>query len=272
MIGKNLARIRKVKMLGVNELSRMAGVNAGYISAIEKGTRKNPSLKILSKLASALDVTVDRLTGESARGIIDKQLEEKNMTLEELAQEAKVPAFWLQNLDTFVPGDWDGEDDMAYKWITQTAEVIGVPGNVLRAALARQEIPEPEDADPRPTVEEDFGGLINRDGYIRIPIYVDPESGPVGFDALPAGSVDCSEIYELQLAEETFVIVRKAKKAVPGTLMVVRLTGKISVRRVYQHQDHLLLVQESSHTPQMVPEAEPEILGQVIGIKKLFVE
>ena len=59
MFGKNIKRIRELKGLGVNELSRLSGVNASYISALERDDKKNPSVTILEKLANALEVTVD---------------------------------------------------------------------------------------------------------------------------------------------------------------------------------------------------------------------
>lgn len=59
MLGKNMKKIRESKGLGVNELSRRSGVNASYISSLERDEKKNPSLTILEKLADALDVNVN---------------------------------------------------------------------------------------------------------------------------------------------------------------------------------------------------------------------
>lgn len=59
MIGDNIKRIRELKELGVNELARKANVNASYVSAIEGNIKTNPSIKILEKIALALDSSVD---------------------------------------------------------------------------------------------------------------------------------------------------------------------------------------------------------------------
>ncbi|MBE6089870.1 MAG: helix-turn-helix transcriptional regulator [Clostridium beijerinckii] len=59
MFGENIKRIRESKNIGVNELSRLSGVNASYISALERDEKKNPSVMTLNKLANALDVAVD---------------------------------------------------------------------------------------------------------------------------------------------------------------------------------------------------------------------
>lgn len=64
MIGENLKRIRFENKLGINELSRISGVNASYISAIERGVKNNPSQDILKKLGNALNVSVDEFFKE----------------------------------------------------------------------------------------------------------------------------------------------------------------------------------------------------------------
>lgn len=61
MFGKNIKNIRESKGYGVNELSRLSGVNASYISALERDEKKNPSVAILEKLALALEVSIEDL-------------------------------------------------------------------------------------------------------------------------------------------------------------------------------------------------------------------
>lgn len=59
MFGENIKSIRESKGIGVNELSRLSGVNASYISALERNEKKNPSVEILTKLANALEITLE---------------------------------------------------------------------------------------------------------------------------------------------------------------------------------------------------------------------
>ncbi|QAA31094.1 transcriptional regulator [Clostridium manihotivorum] len=59
LFGKNIRTIREAKGLGINELSRLSGVNASYISALERDEKKNPSVNTLEKLADALRVNID---------------------------------------------------------------------------------------------------------------------------------------------------------------------------------------------------------------------
>lgn len=142
MLGKNIRRFRENKNIGVNELGRIVGVSPSYISAIEKGKKTNPSRETLDKIAEALEVSTDRLTGEAVSSIIDNRLKELGMTLDDVADKIDPHIFnWLQHIDNFIPGEWGGKDDIAYTWITKVAEVLGLPGAQLRAALARQEIP-----------------------------------------------------------------------------------------------------------------------------------
>ena len=61
MFGKNIKTIREAKKIGVNELSRLSGVNASYISALERDEKKNPSVNTLEKLAAALEVSIDEI-------------------------------------------------------------------------------------------------------------------------------------------------------------------------------------------------------------------
>ncbi|MGS0745590.1 S24 family peptidase [Syntrophomonas erecta subsp. sporosyntropha] len=131
-------KFREKKGLSTTELSKLTGISQSTISKLENGKRK-ADLEILEKIAHALGISVDRLTGESASSIIEERLEEIGMTLEELGEKSGVSPYWLQNLDTFVP--WDEEDEIGYIWISKIAKVLELPGSKLRAALARQEPP-----------------------------------------------------------------------------------------------------------------------------------
>lgn len=61
MFGKNIRKIREEKGYGINELSRISGVNASYISALERDEKKNPSVEILTKLANSLEVNINEI-------------------------------------------------------------------------------------------------------------------------------------------------------------------------------------------------------------------
>jgi transcriptional regulator with XRE-family HTH domain len=56
--GAAVRRHRELLRLSQEELAGKAGIDRTYVSGIERGTR-NPSLKVIAKLAAALHVDVD---------------------------------------------------------------------------------------------------------------------------------------------------------------------------------------------------------------------
>ncbi|GKU84417.1 helix-turn-helix domain-containing protein [Niallia sp. NCCP-28] len=61
MVGTQIKKLRLMKGYSINELSERAGVSKSYLSYIERGIQKNPSLQILSKLAHTLDTNLEQL-------------------------------------------------------------------------------------------------------------------------------------------------------------------------------------------------------------------
>ncbi|MBB6622068.1 helix-turn-helix transcriptional regulator [Clostridium gasigenes] len=59
MLGDNIKRIRKDKKISINNLSKKTGISLGYMSDLENGKAKNPSIDKLNVIASALEVNVD---------------------------------------------------------------------------------------------------------------------------------------------------------------------------------------------------------------------
>jgi transcriptional regulator with XRE-family HTH domain len=57
-IGEKVAKLRQEKGWTLKELSEKSGVSLSHISAIENGTRPNPSILRVIKLAQALDVSL----------------------------------------------------------------------------------------------------------------------------------------------------------------------------------------------------------------------
>lgn len=149
-----IRKFRERKGLSTTDLSNLTGISQSTISKIENGKRKI-DLEVLEKIAEVLEVSVDRLTGEAVLCIIEERLEELGMTLEEVAEKTNVSLYWLQNLDTFVPGEW-ANGEIEYNWITRVAKMIGLPGSQLRGALARQEVPVYDGPDSPPENNFDF--------------------------------------------------------------------------------------------------------------------
>jgi len=58
-----IQHLREDKGLSQRQLATRAGVTNGYVSQLEAGDKKNPSLVVLQRLAKALGVPVTELLG-----------------------------------------------------------------------------------------------------------------------------------------------------------------------------------------------------------------
>lgn len=139
-VGENIRRIRKKKGFSILKLREATGLSKSTISEVENNKSK-PNVRTLEKIADALDVSVDRLTGEALSCIIENRLEEIGVTLQELAEKSKVPLAFLRNLDDVVPGNEIDGGEQCYSYVSAIAWILDLPASQLRAALARQEAP-----------------------------------------------------------------------------------------------------------------------------------
>ena len=63
-LGDNIEKLRKANKLTTVELASLIGVKPQYISQIEN-SKRSPSLRIIQKIASALNTTTSELLGET---------------------------------------------------------------------------------------------------------------------------------------------------------------------------------------------------------------
>ena len=61
MIGERVKKIRKERKMSLSELAERAGVAKSYLSSLERNLQTNPSIQFLEKIASVLNISVDRL-------------------------------------------------------------------------------------------------------------------------------------------------------------------------------------------------------------------
>ncbi|MFA5421414.1 MAG: helix-turn-helix transcriptional regulator [Bacilli bacterium] len=59
-LGKKIATLRKLRGWNQEELAFRANLNRNYLSDLENG-RRNPSLKVLEKVAFAFEVSLENL-------------------------------------------------------------------------------------------------------------------------------------------------------------------------------------------------------------------
>lgn len=144
---KDIIKQRRNELnMTMEELAKLIGVSTPTIQRYESGEIENVRRDKIKLLADALQCSPAVLMGwenpdDAVSSIINKRIEETGMSLEEVAKKSGASLYWLQNIDTFIPGEFGYGDEMGYTWITRVAEVLGLPGSTLRAALARQEIP-----------------------------------------------------------------------------------------------------------------------------------
>lgn len=70
-LGKRIVYLRKKRKLSSLELASIAEVNRNYLSDLERGQR-NPTLKILRKIAIALNVDLSDLFAGISDYMVDK--------------------------------------------------------------------------------------------------------------------------------------------------------------------------------------------------------
>lgn len=85
--GENAASARKRKGLSQDELAKKVGTIAVTIGRYERNEMK-PSIDIATKMADALDVSLDYLTGASDT-LLDKSLVKKIADIQNLPDEQK---------------------------------------------------------------------------------------------------------------------------------------------------------------------------------------
>lgn len=291
-IGERIKAFRGKKNLSTTGLSKSTGISQSTISKLENGKRK-ADIEILGKIAEALEVSTDRLTGEAASSIIEDRLDEIGMTLAEVADKTKVvPLHWLQNLDAFIPGEW-GDYEIGYDWITKVAEVIGLPGSTLRAALARQEIPaydgpqeSPEEAFGNPYVNESNMETYPVGKMVKVPVIGTVTAGPnglayedyQGLETVDADYVKGGKYFYLRIKGDSMIgdgilpgdlaLVRETPEVEYGTLAIVIIEGQEgTLKRVYKNGDSIsLLSSNPKHPPRVFKNEDMEkirIVGQV---------
>lgn len=162
LIGKRIKDARTLRNFTLNDIAADIGVAKSTIQRYENGIITKPKLPVLQAIAESLKVNPAWIAGcdapmiceDSLSNIIEHRLDELNMTVSELAEKSKVSLHWIQNIDTFIPGQM-GDYEIGYDWITRVGEVLGLQGNVLRSALAKQEIPAY--GGPQVSAQEAFG-------------------------------------------------------------------------------------------------------------------
>lgn len=94
MQGNRIKKLRKEKGYSLNKFSELTGISKSYISFLERGIQKNPSLDVLEKIASVLDVEIDYLVKKGNSPPVEEKPTEKSVIKVEIeiSQEQLDPA------------------------------------------------------------------------------------------------------------------------------------------------------------------------------------
>lgn len=184
-LSERIFNLMEKRKLSRYKLAKLAKVPYTTLIKILDGTTKNPQIETLSEIADYFGVSVDYLLEKSAGALIEERLKQAGMTIEELAEQTKVPIRYLRNLDGVDPIEPD------YKIATQIAKVLGVEPKELLTALARQEPPVYDGPRDTRSLEEIFA-----DEDFEEPL----SEEPTGADLIEAVSKEPTEEQILTLA------------------------------------------------------------------------
>ncbi|UTE77539.1 helix-turn-helix domain-containing protein [Rossellomorea sp. KS-H15a] len=70
MVGDRIKGLREEMGLTINELANLSNVSKSYISSIERGIQKNPSIKVLRKIATSMDSSLEEILSTDKRKVI----------------------------------------------------------------------------------------------------------------------------------------------------------------------------------------------------------
>ncbi|NMH70564.1 helix-turn-helix domain-containing protein [Bacillus sp. RO3] len=70
MVGDRIKYLREQMGLTINELANLSNVSKSYISSIERGIQKNPSIRVLKKISSTLNTSLEELLAPDKKRII----------------------------------------------------------------------------------------------------------------------------------------------------------------------------------------------------------
>lgn len=70
MIGEQIRKIRKQRGISLTKLAQLSGVSKSYLSYLERDLKKNPSIVIVKKVASILEIPLETLLSNDLGNII----------------------------------------------------------------------------------------------------------------------------------------------------------------------------------------------------------
>lgn len=287
MIGDNIRKLRLAKGLSMSALAKSISVSIGYLSDIEKGHKKNPSISFLNKIADALEVPLGYLMRTSVTAIIEDRLIELGASYEELSKKANIPDNYIENLDTI-----SNLDESDYDRIGRIGLALNIHPDILISALAQQEPPVYDS--PVVTLPSADFTAVDINDFVNIPIVGSVRAGkPIlaqdnieGYNLVPRRDLCTGKDYfylrvqgdsmNLEFNDGTLLLIEKTPWVENGTIAVVLIDGlEATVKKVIQNENMITLIPMSSnpeHLPHMydVVKDQIQIVGRVKQATKVY--
>lgn len=110
MLGYNIEKIRKEKKIKLSALADIVGISPGYLSDLEKGNKKNPSIEKLQAIADALKVPLSGLLSEEEKLNLSLNSLEKINSLAKEALEKPIEKITKENKIETLAAHFEGEE------------------------------------------------------------------------------------------------------------------------------------------------------------------
>ncbi len=98
MIGRNIQELRKRKGMTLTQLAANAGISKSYLSNIERGVNRNPSIEVLKRLAYVLNADLKTLLRVQENVETNQNL---NQELIDLIEELKTTVIEKEQMDEY---------------------------------------------------------------------------------------------------------------------------------------------------------------------------
>ena len=102
MIGKKIKQLRMEKGITLSTLADRSSVSKSYLSYIERGLQKNPSIQVLEKIADVLNVDVNYLLHDQADEKLEPDIENEWVELIHSVAKYEMTKKDLQELKEYI--------------------------------------------------------------------------------------------------------------------------------------------------------------------------
>ena len=287
-LDEKLKKLRKDKDLTLQDIRETTGINEGYLSKLERGIKKNPTIDVLEKLANYFNVSVDYLLGKSNKRLpydffsFNKFLE-SNLTLDNINENKKeiklifrfhfgikkpslemakiVLVLNLKNQNSYEEAEKALEEKLSDDQIEQLINEIYNENNLEF---------------------NDKISVIPVLGYISAGLPLLAEEHIIRHEMIPTDQIKGGNFFYLKIRGDSMinvgikhgdlVLVRQQPDIESNEIAVVMVNGHdATVKRVQKEADKLKLIPENdNYEPIYVQHSAAHIIGKVVALTRKF--